>query len=137
MLRYREMFGPIDWRELFVPSGNLLELVLRASLMYLLILSGFRVFRREAGSLSVSDLLVVVLIADAAQNGMAGEYESLSEGVIAVATIFLWNYTLDWLAYRSRTVHWLLHPPPLVLVRNGQVQARNLRAELITKSDLL
>lgn len=128
--------GTFDWRQLLVPSGNPLELVLRASVMYLLILAGFRVFRRDAGSLSVSDLLVVVLIADAAQNGMAGEYKSLTEGAIVVATIFAWNYLLDWLAYRSRAVNWLLHPPALLLVHNGQVLARNLRAELITREDL-
>lgn len=131
------MLGTIDWRELFVPAGNPLELVLRASLMYLLILAGFRLFRREAGSLSVSDLLVVVLIADAAQNGLAGEYKSLTEGAIVVATIFAWNYALDWLAFRSQFAHWLLHPPSLLLVRNGQILARNLRAEMMTKDDLL
>jgi len=127
----------IDWHGVFVPTGSLVELILRASIMYLLILAGFRIFRRDAGSLSVSDLLVVVLIADAAQNGMAGEYKSLTEGVIVVATIFGWNYALDWLAYRFRLVHWLLHPPPLLLVRNGQLQHRNLRSEVITKEDLL
>ena len=122
---------------MFVPTGSLLELVVRGSLMYLLILAGFRIFRRDAGSLSVSDLLVVVLIADAAQNGMAGEYKSLTEGVVIVATIFAWNYVLDWLAYRSRFVYWLLHPPSLLLIRNGQIQFRNLRSQLITKDDLL
>ena len=127
----------IDWRTLFVPTGSLFELVLRATAMYLLILAGFRMFRREAGSLSVSDLLVVVLIADAAQNGMAGEYRSLTEGVVIVATIFAWNYVLDWMAYRSRVVHWLLHPPALLLVRDGQIQHRNLRSQLITRADLL
>jgi uncharacterized membrane protein YcaP (DUF421 family) len=132
-----DMFGTIDWRTLLVPAGNPLELVLRASLMYLLILAGFRVFRREAGSLSVSDLLVVVLIADAAQNGLAGEYKSLTEGAIVVATIFAWNYALDWLAFRSRFAHWLLHPPSLLLVRNGRILARNLRSEMMTKDDLL
>lgn len=130
-------FASIDWREMLVPTGSLLELVVRASLMYLLILAGFRAFRRDAGSLSVSDLLVVVLIADAAQNGMAGEYKSVTEGIVIVATIFAWNYVLDWLAYHSTIVHWLLHPPPLVLVRNGRIQHRNLRAQLITKGDLL
>jgi len=129
--------GTIDWHQLLVPTGSLLELVVRGSLMYLLILAGFRIFRRDAGSLSVSDLLVVVLIADAAQNGMAGEYKSLTEGATVVATIFAWNYALDWLAYRSHFVHWLLHPPSLLLVRNGQVLYRNLRSELITKEDLL
>jgi uncharacterized membrane protein YcaP (DUF421 family) len=127
----------IDWHAMLVPTGSLLELMVRASFMYLLILAGFRIFRRDAGSLSVSDLLVVVLIADAAQNGMAGEYTSVTEGMVVVATIFAWNYVLDWLAYRFRFVHWLLHPPPLLLVRNGQVQHRNLRSELITKQDLL
>jgi uncharacterized membrane protein YcaP (DUF421 family) len=127
----------IDWHQMFVPTGSLLELVVRGSLMYLLILAGFRIFRRDAGSLSVSDLLVVVLIADAAQNGMAGEYKSLTEGVVIVATIFAWNYVLDWLAYRSRFVYWLLHPPSLLLIRNGQIQFRNLRSQLITKDDLL
>jgi uncharacterized membrane protein YcaP (DUF421 family) len=131
------MLTAIDWHRLFVPSGSLVELVVRASLMYLLILAGFRIFRRDAGSLSVSDLLVVVLIADAAQNGMAGEYQSLTEGTVVVATIFGWNYALDWLAYRSRAVNWLLHPPPLLLIRDGQVQHRNLRAQLITRMDLM
>ena len=127
----------VDWHQLFVPTGSLLELVVRGSLMYLLILTGFRIFRRDAGSLSVSDLLVVVLIADAAQNGMAGEYRSLTEGVVIVATIFAWNYVLDWLAFRSTFVYWLLHPPSLLLIRNGQIQHRNLRSQLITKADLL
>ena len=129
--------GTIDWHAMLVPSGSLLELVVRSSLMYLLILAGFRLFRRDAGSLSVSDLLVVVLIADAAQNGMAGEYKSITEGAIVVGTIFAWNYALDWLAYRSPFVYWLLHPPPLLLIRDGQIQHRNLRSELITKGDLL
>ena len=127
----------INWHQMFVPTGSVLELVVRGSVMYLLILAGFRIFRRDAGSLSVSDLLVVVLIADAAQNGMAGEYKSLTEGVVIVATIFAWNYILDWLAYRSRFVYWLLHPPSLLLIRNGQIQFRNLRSQLITKDDLL
>lgn len=127
----------IDWHQMFVPTGSLLELVVRGSLMYLLILAGFRVFRRDAGSLSVSDLIVVVLIADAAQNGMAGEYKSLTEGVVIVVTIFAWNYALDWLAYRSSFVYWLLHPPSLLLIRDGQIQFRNLRSQLITKQDLL
>ena len=127
----------IDWRGMFVPTGSVVELVVRGSLMYLLILAGFRIFRRDAGSLSVSDLLVVVLIADAAQNGMAGEYRSLTEGAVIVATIFAWNYALDWLAYRSRVMYWLLHPPALLLVRDGHILFRNLRSELITKDDLL
>ena len=127
----------IDWRAVFVPTVSLAELVVRTTFMYLLILAGFRILRRDAGSLSVSDLLVVVLIADAAQNGMAGEYTSLTEGAVVVGTIFGWNYVLDWLSYHSKFVRALLNPPPLPLVSDGQILRRNLRRELITRDDLM
>jgi uncharacterized membrane protein YcaP (DUF421 family) len=126
----------IDWRELFVPTVSVAELVIRGSVMYLVILTLLRVFRREAGALSIPDLLVIVLVADAAQNGMAGEYLSITDGIILVVTIFSWNYVLDWLAYRSRWMHRLLQPRPLPLVEDGRINRRNLRAELLTVEDL-
>ena len=126
----------IDWHALLVPTVSLLELVLRGSVVYLIILVALRFFRREAGALSTADLLVIVLVADAAQNAMASEYHSITEGVILIATIFAWNYLLDWLGYRYRWVHRLLHPAPLLLVKNGRIQRRNLRAEMLTLADL-
>ena len=127
----------IDWHAIFVPSGSIVELIVRGSLMYLLILAALRIFRRDAGSMAMADLLVVVVIADAAQNGMAGEYKSLTEGAILVLTIFAWSYALDWLGYRFAFVNWLMHPPPLLLVLNGRVNRKNLRSELITMEELV
>jgi len=126
----------VDWQRLLVPTVSLLELVLRGSLMYLFVFVAMRVFRRESGALSTADLLVVVLVADAAQNAMASEYHSLPEGAVLVATIFCWNYALDWLGYRFPRVHRLLNPPPLLLIKDGRLQPRNLRAEMLTKADL-
>jgi uncharacterized membrane protein YcaP (DUF421 family) len=127
----------IDWHAIFVPSGSIPELVIRGSVMYVLLVAAFRIFRRDAGSLAVSDLLVVVLIADAAQNGMAGKYTSLSEGVILVATIFAWNFAFDWLGFRWSFFHRLFNPPSLLLVRDGRIQWRNMRAELLRREDLM
>lgn len=127
----------INWHEMFVPSVSLVELFLRGSVMYLLILGLMRVFRREAGSLSIPDLLVVVLVADAAQNGMSAEYRSLSEAVVLVGTIFLWNFVLDWVAYRSKVMYRLLHAAPRPLIKDGRILIRNLRAEMLTMDDLL
>ena len=84
-----------DWRQMFVPSVSPLELVIRGSIMYLAILAAMRIFRRQAGSLNTADLLVVVLVADAAQNGMASEYKSVTDGLVLVGTIYAWNYLLD------------------------------------------
>lgn len=127
----------INWHDMFVPSVSLVELWLRGSVMYLLILALMRVFRREAGNLSIPDLLVVVLVADAAQNGMSAEYRSLTEAVVLVGTIFLWNFVLDWLAYRSKAIYRVLHAAPRPLIKDGRVLVRNLRAEMLTMNDLL
>ena len=127
----------VDWRSIFVPSGNLFELVIRGSIMYLLLLTGLRIFRREPGSMTTPDLLVVVIIADAAQNGMSGEYRSLTEGAVLVATVFGWNYALDWLAYRFDWAHRLLHAEPLLLIRDGRMIRQNLHSEMITPEDLM
>jgi uncharacterized membrane protein YcaP (DUF421 family) len=126
----------VDWHGLFVPSVSILELILRGSLMYLFVFVAMRLLRRESGALSTADLLVLVLVADAAQNAMASEYHSITEGTILVATIFGWNYALDWLAYRFHRVHRLLNPPPLLLIENGRLKMRNLRAEMLTEADL-
>lgn len=136
LFRAMSLFSGIDWRELFVPSMNPLELVLRGSLLYLTILVLMRVFRREPGALNTGDFLIVILIADAAQNAMAGEYHSITEGLVLVGTIVGWSVLLDNLAYRSRMVYGLLHPAPLLLIANGRVQRRNLRAELMTMGEL-
>ena len=119
-----------------MPTVSLLELILRGSVVYLFIFALLRLFRREAGGLSTADLLVVVLVADAAQNAMAAQYHSITEGAVLIATIFAWNYALDWLAYHSRWFYRLVHPRPLVLVRDGRIDERNLRAELLTAEDL-
>ena len=126
----------VDWHALVVPTVSLFELVLRGSLMYLLVFVAMRFFRRESGALSTADLLVVVFVADAAQNAMASEYHSVTEGAVLVATIFGWNYALDWLGYRFPRMHRLLNPPPLLLIKDGRLQRRNLRAEMLTEADL-
>jgi len=127
----------IDWRGLLVPTVHPLELVLRGTIVYLVILAALRILRREGGALSTPDLVVIVLVADAAQNAMAANYHSISEGLILVCTIFGWNYLLDWLGYRSPWVRRLLRPEPLLLVKEGQVNRRNMRAELLTMDDLM
>jgi len=127
----------MNWHEMFVPTVSLLEIVLRGSAMYLVILVLLRILRRDSGGMGTADLLVIVLVADAAQNAMAAEYKSITEGVVLVATIFGWNYLLDWLAFRSKRVYRLLHPKPLPLIRDGVVLRRNLKSEMLTREDLM
>ena len=127
----------IDWKSVFVPSTNIAEIVLRGTIVYLFLFSLLRILRREAGAIGISDLLVVVLIADAAQNAMAGEYKSITEGAILVGTVVFWDYFLDRLGYHVPFMHRLLRPPPLLLIKDGRMLRRNMRQEMVTEEELM
>jgi uncharacterized membrane protein YcaP (DUF421 family) len=131
------IFFQIDWRAVFVPSMHIGEIVVRGTLVYLFLFVVLRVLRRDAGAIGISDLLVVVIIADAAQNAMASEYKSVTDGIILVLTIAFWDYFLDWLGYRFPIVRRLLRPRALLLVKDGRMQKRNLRQEMITEEELM
>jgi uncharacterized membrane protein YcaP (DUF421 family) len=132
-----ESIFQIDWKSVFVPTESLAEIVLRGSVIYIMLFALLRLLRREAGLISITDLLVVVLIADAAQNAMAAEYKSVTEGAVLVGTIAMWDYGLDWLGYRFKFFERLLRPEPLPLIKNGKMMRRNMRQELITEDELM
>jgi uncharacterized membrane protein YcaP (DUF421 family) len=127
----------IDWAALFVPRLHPAELFVRGTIMYLGLFVVMRILRREAGAIGISDLLVVVLIADAAQNAMASDYQSITEGAILVGTIVFWNYVLDWLSYRFPSLRNVLQPPPLTLIKDGRCNFRSMRQEMISEEELL
>lgn len=119
-------------------SLNPLELVLRGSLVYAFLFLMFRfVLRRDAGSMGIADILLVVLIADASQNAMSGEYRTVPDGLVLMATLIGWNWLLDWASWRWNAVRRFAEPPPVVLVRRGHLIGRALRREQITVPELM
>ncbi|MGH8684868.1 MAG: DUF421 domain-containing protein [Nitrosospira sp.] len=91
---------------------------------------------RNIGAIAIADVLLLVLIADAASNGMSGGYDSITDGCILVATIAGWNYFLDWLSFHFQSIRRLVQPPPEALVLNGKMQRKAMRRELITAEEL-
>ena len=82
--------------DLFAIHVPVLELVLRGTLVYWLLFRIFRfVLRRDVGAVGIADILLLVIIADAAQNAMSGGYDTFTEGAILVLTIVAWNWLLD------------------------------------------
>lgn len=127
-----------DFWKAFLPNTSPLEIVIRGTIVYLFIFLLLRVvLKRQSGSFSMNDLLVLVLIADASQNAMAGNYQSIADGLLLVATIVFWSYFVDWLGYHFKWIEHFIEPPPLLLIKDGNLQRRNMRRELITTSELL
>jgi uncharacterized membrane protein YcaP (DUF421 family) len=105
--------------------------------MYLFLFLLFRVVvRRRVGAIGMADILILVIIADAAQNAMSGEYKSITEGAILVGTIMFWNVAIDWLNFRVPALRPWLEPPPMLLIQNGRILHRNLRHEYVTEDEL-
>ena len=127
----------LDWGQIFGFSVSPLELIIRGTAMYLFLFVLFRVVvRRRVGAIGMADILILVIIADAAQNAMSGEYKSVSEGAILIGTIIFWNLAIDWLNFRVPALRPWLEPPPMLLIQNGRILHRNLRHEYVTEDEL-
>jgi uncharacterized membrane protein YcaP (DUF421 family) len=127
----------LNWNEIFGISVSPWELIIRGSVMYLFLFVLFRVvIRRRVGSIGMADILILVIVADASQNAMSGEYKTVTEGAILVATIIAWNVIIDWLNFHVPALRDWLEPPPLPLVENGRILHRNLRHEYVTEDEL-
>jgi len=123
--------------DLFGVHVPVLELMLRGTLVYWLLFLIFRfLLRRDVGAVGIADILLLVIVADAAQNAMSGGYETFAEGAILVLTIVLWNWLLDVLSYQFVAVRRFTTPGRLTLVRKGVAQRRNMRREFITMDEL-
>ena len=132
------IFSDIDWSAIFIPSEALFATFLRGTIMYLALFLLLRFFmRRQAGGLGISDVLVIVVIADAAQNGMAGDYRSIPEGLLLVATIVFWDYLIDWIGYHVPALAALARTKPLLIVKDGVPLREHLEREKITHDELM
>lgn len=131
------MLFKIDWQTMFVPTESIFEVVIRGTIMYLAMYFLLRIFRRQSGSVGIADLLVIVVIADAAQNGMAGDSKSITEALILILTIVLWDLFFDWLGFKSLIIGRILEPKPLLLIENGNIIKKNLEKEFITDDELM
>ena len=122
---------------MFGLESSVLEPIVRGSVMYLSLFLMFRVvIRRRVGAVGMSDILLVVVIADAAQSGLSGDSHSVTDALLVVGTIFFWNWLIDWLNFHVPALRNVLEAPPLLLIDNGRIQRRNLRHEYITLDEL-
>jgi uncharacterized membrane protein YcaP (DUF421 family) len=132
-----DKFFQVDWQSVFIPTESLLEIFIRGTIMYLVMFALLRIFRRQAGAVGIADLLVIVVIADAAQNGMAGESKSVTEAVLLIITIVFWDYFLDFLGDKSNFFQRILAPREMLLINDGTLLRHNMHKEMISYEELM
>ena len=113
------------------------QVALRTAVVYLVILGGLRLAgKREIGQITVFDLVVLLLIANAVQNAMVGPDTSLVGGVLAALVLLLVNGAVARLRLRWRRLRYLLEGSPTLLILHGEIIADHLRQEGLDQETL-
>ena len=120
--------------EMATPAWNI---ALRSLLVYVAVFLGLRLMgKREMGQMTVFDLVVILLIANAVQNAMVGRDSSLQGGILAALVLLIVNRGVGLL--RLRGVRWgrLLEGTPTVLVEDGEFIDTHLRKEGLDRGEV-
>lgn len=114
-----------------------LSIILRTAVIYLVILIGLRLAgKREIGQMTIFDLVMLLLIANAVQNAMVGPDVSLAGGILAAVVLLVMNYIIARMRLYFPAVRRLVEGSPTLLVLHGKVLNRNLNREGLDQETL-
>ena len=123
-------------QDMFQLSAPWWHFVLRACAIYVLVMVLVRVSgKRAVGQFTPFDLVLLILIGNAVQNGINGGDNSLTGAAIMATTLIALNYCVAFVTSRSRKVEKFVEGEPVVLARNGTLFEGVLRRELISRED--
>jgi len=107
-----------------------MDLVLRAIALYIFVLLVMRmVGRRELSSLTPVDLVLLVVLGDAIQQGLTQDDYSVTGAIIVITTIALLQVLTSYITYLSRRAKRVIDGDPIVLIEDGKLIERNLRRQ--------
>jgi uncharacterized membrane protein YcaP (DUF421 family) len=110
--------------------------VLRACAIYVLVMVLVRLSgKRAVGQFTPFDLVLLILIGNAVQNGINGGDNSLTGAAIMATTLIALNYAVAYVTSRNRKVEKFVEGVPVLLARDGQLFEAVLRRELVSRED--
>jgi uncharacterized membrane protein YcaP (DUF421 family) len=114
-----------------------MDIVFRALFLFAFVFLVMRaVGRRELSSMSPFDLILLIVLGDAIQQGLTQDDYSVTGAVLAVSTIALCQVTVAFLSWRFSRVRFVSEGDPIVLVEDGKPIEKNLRRERIPVEEL-
>jgi uncharacterized membrane protein YcaP (DUF421 family) len=114
-----------------------MDIVLRAVVLYAFIVFVMRVIgRRELSSMTPFDLVLLIVLGDAIQQGLTQDDYSVTGAVIAVSTIASLQVFTSYLSYRSSKARNVLEGQPLVVIDHGEIVEENVKRERMTVDEV-
>ena len=116
------------WGDIFDLQVSAGEKVLRAILIYLFLIAVLRIVgKRELGQANTLDLVVLLLVANAVQNGIIGNDVSVTGAVIGALTLFARNEVVTRTTYAFPWASRAVEGEPTLLISHGQPVRKALR----------
>src|SRR2546421_2949332 len=113
-----------------------MDLVLRAGFVFAFVLLLTRVIgKRELSSMQPFDLILLIVLGDAVQQGLTQDDYSLTGAILVVGTFAVLQVAVSWVGYRFPRVRPVLEGEPIIVVQDGNVIERNLKRERLTAEE--
>src|SRR6266567_1175905 len=114
-----------------------MDIALRGIVLYAFVVFILRVIgRRELSSLSAIDLVLLIVLGDAIQQGLTQDDYSVTGALIAVSTIASLQVFTSYLSFRSQRARKVLEGLPIVVIEDGKVIEQNLQRERMTEDEI-
>ena len=114
-----------------------MDIVLRGIVVFAFLYVLMRLIgRRELSTLEPFDLILLVVLGDAVQQGLTQDDYSLTGAILAIGTIALLQLGVSYANFRFPKLRPLLDGEPIVVVQDGKPIERNMRRERLTSEDL-
>ena len=112
------------------------ELILRAVVVYFVLMVLLRLSgKRAVGQFTSFDMILLILVGNAVQNGMTGGDNSLVGALLLCVVLMALNYSVAFLIARSTSAHKLIEGVPVLVARDGKVFEDVLKREQISRKD--
>jgi uncharacterized membrane protein YcaP (DUF421 family) len=113
------------------------ELVYRAAIVYFFLWFITRVIgKKELGSMSPFELVVLVTMGDLIQQGVTQEDYSVTGAMLVIGTFTLLLVLFSWISFRFTRTRAVIEGMPVVVVQDGEMRSDVMRYERLDRDEL-
>jgi uncharacterized membrane protein YcaP (DUF421 family) len=115
-----------------------MDLAIRAVVLFCFVYLLTRIIgRRELSSMEPFDLILLIVIGDAIQQGLTQDDYSVTGAFIVIGTFAILQILISYLSYRFPRLRPALDGEPIVVVQDGQAIEKNMKRERITVEEVM
>ena len=114
-----------------------MDIVLRTIAVFAFLLVLTRIIgRRELSSLEPFDLILLIVLGDAVQQGLTQDDYSLTGAFLVIGTFAVLQVFVSWIGYRFPRARPVLDGEPIIIIEDGQLIEQNLKRERLTRGEI-